>query len=102
MGLALDLARILLLLAIVGGMAVFIFKRISSNKEYRIPIMISFGTMALLYLVGFIFEIEFLLFKITSSRTEVSLLPIIIGLLLAFVGDKIIDSKLRKRENKIM
>ena len=102
MGLALDLARILLLLAIVGGMAVFIFKRISSNKEYRISIMISFGTMALLYLVGFIFEIEFLLFKITSSRTEVSLLPIIIGLLLAFVGDKMVDSKLRKRENKIM
>ena len=102
MGLALEIARILLLLAIVGGIAVFIIKKINSNKEYMIPIILSFGTMALLYLVGFIFDIDFLIFKITSSRTEVALLPIIIGLLIAFIGDKIVVSKRRKRENKIM
>ena len=91
MGLALEIARILLLLAIIGGFSVFIIKRIYSNKEYMIPLIISFGTMALLYLVGFIFEIDFLIFKITTSRTEVALLPIIIGLLIAYVSDKMID-----------
>lgn len=48
MGLALEISRILLLLAIVSGIAVFIIKRMYSNKEYMIPIIISFGTMALL------------------------------------------------------
>ena len=167
MDLALEIARILLPLAIVGGIAVFVIKRmerkykkgslgkkkskgaqnlldsliplgmligcvvgillsifspisllsaiglgagiglffgyfayeIYSKREYMIPLILSFGSMALLYLVGFIFDIDFLVFKITPSRTEVALLPIIIGLLIAFIGDKIADSKSRKREN---
>ena len=99
MGLALEIARILLPLSIVGGIAVFVIKRMYSKKEYMIPIILSFGSMALLYLVGFIFDIDFLVFKITPSRTEVAFLPIIICLLIAFIGDKIVDSKSRKREN---
>lgn len=72
---------------------------IYSKKEYMIPLILSFGSMTLLYLVGLIFDIDFLVFKITPSRTEVSPLPIIIGLLLALFGDKIADSKSRKSEN---
>lgn len=167
MGLALEIALILLALAIVGGIAVFVIKRIKrrykkgslgkkkskgsqnlldsliplgmlvgcvvgiflskfssisllsaiglgagigllfgylvyevySKQEYIIPLILSFGSMALLYLVGFIFDIDFLVFKLTPSRTEVALLPIIIGLLIAFIGDKIADSKSRKKED---
>lgn len=72
---------------------------IYSKKEYMIPLILSLGSMAFLYLLGFIFDIDFLVFKITPSSTEVALLPIIIGLLIAFIGDKIVDSKSIKREN---
>ena len=99
MDLVLEIARILLPLAIVGGIAVFVIKGMYSKKEYMIPIILTFGSMALLYLVGFIFDIDFLIFKITPSKSEVALLPIIIGLLIAFIGDKIVDSKSKKREN---
>ena len=72
---------------------------IYSKKEWLFPLILSFGSMALLYFVGFIFDIDFLVFKITPSRTEVALLPITIGLLLAIFSDKILDSKSKKREN---
>lgn len=164
MGLALEIARILLPLAIVCGIAIFVMKRLEhkykkgsldkkkskgaqnlliplgmvigcivgillsiffpisllsavglgtgiglsfgylayeiySKKYYMVPLILSFGSMALLYLIGFIFDLEFLVFKITPSSTEVALLPIIIGLLIAFICDKIYISKARKREN---
>ena len=55
--------------------------------------------MVLLYLIGFISNIDFLVFKISSSKTEIALLPIVVGLLIAFISDGIIKYKSRKHDN---
>jgi len=65
----------------------------------KISLIFSFGAIVLLYLIGFISNIDFLVFKISSSKTEIALLPIVVGLLIAFISDGIIKYKSRKHDN---
>ena len=62
----------------------------------KIALAFSIGVMVLLYLIGFIAEIDFLVFEISSSKTEIALLPIIVGLFVALISDYIIKYKARK------
>ena len=63
------------------------------SKSFWIPLMASFGTMILLYIIGFIADIDFLIFKISLSDTEIALLPIAVGMLVGFISERIIKSK---------
>ena len=67
------------------------------NKSFWIPLIISFGTMIILYIIGFFADIEFLMFKISSSYTEISLLPIIIGILIGFISEGIMKYRAQKK-----
>ena len=59
----------------------------------KIPLIISVGTMILLYLMGYFASIDFLVFKISRSGTaEIALLPIAIGLVIAFISDSVKNS----------
>jgi len=49
--------------------------------------------MVLLYVIGFIGNIDFLVFKISLSNTEIALLPIAIGIVVAMVSDRIVKSR---------
>ncbi|MGF3104654.1 ATPase [Rossellomorea sp. DUT-2] len=60
---------------------------------FWLPLIAAIGTMVLLYVVGFIGKIEFLVFKISSSDTEIALLPIVVGIVVAFVSDRIVRPK---------
>jgi hypothetical protein len=75
------------LLKIRGG------KREILNKTIWIPVVLGFGTMALLYIIGFVADINILEFKVSSSRTTFSLLPIAVGLLVTYISERIMKSK---------
>ena len=62
------------------------------NKSVRISLILGFGTMALLYLIGFVANIDILIFKATNSSTEIAFLPIIIGLIVVLISDKMMKS----------
>ena len=64
------------------------------NKTVGISLVLGFGTMALLYLIGFFADIDILLFKVTNSSTEVAFLPIIIGLIVVFISGRIMKSNI--------
>lgn len=66
------------------------------SKSFWIPLIASFGTMILLYIIGFIADINFLVFKISPSYTEISFLPIIVGILIGFISERIIKYKSQK------
>jgi len=63
------------------------------SKSFWIPLMASFGTMILLYIIGFIADLDFLIFKISLADTEIALLPIAVGMLVGFISERIIKSK---------
>ena len=65
----------------------------------KISLIVSIGAMVLLYLIGFIANTDFLVFKISPSSTEIALLPIAVGLLIAFISDRIIKYKSQKYNN---
>ena len=62
------------------------------NKTVWISLVLGFGTMALLYIIGFVNNIDILTFKVSNSSTEVALLPIGIGLLVAVISARIMKS----------
>ena len=62
------------------------------NKTVWISLVLGFGTMALLYLIGFVANIDILIFKVTNSSTEIAFLPIIIGLIVAFISERMMKS----------
>jgi hypothetical protein len=64
------------------------------SKSFWLPLIISFGTMTLLYTIGFIGNIDFLIFIISPSYTEIALVPIVIGLLVGFISERIIKGGL--------
>ncbi|QOY38079.1 ATPase [Anaerobacillus isosaccharinicus] len=68
------------------------------NKPFWNPLLASFGTMILLYTIGFIADINFLKIKISPSYTEISFLPVIVGLLIGFITERMIDYKSKKFE----
>ena len=64
------------------------------NKSFWIPLIASFGTIILLYIIGFIANIESLVFKISlSGDAEIALLPIIVGVIVGFISERIIKLK---------
>lgn len=63
------------------------------SKSFWMPLLTSFGTMILLYLIGFVANIDFLVFKVSLSYSEISLLPIIAGILVGFISERIIKLK---------
>nr|WP_269151727.1 ATPase [Sutcliffiella horikoshii] len=54
--------------------------------------------MGLLYLIGFLADINFLVFKWSPSYTEISLLPIGVGLLLGYISERIIKDKAKSNQ----
>ncbi|MDR7075814.1 hypothetical protein J2Y03_000802 [Neobacillus niacini] len=65
------------------------------SKPFWIPLIASFGTMILLYLIGFIADLDFLVFRISISFSEIALLPIAVGILVGFISEFIIKMKAR-------
>ncbi|PIC56837.1 ATPase [Sporosarcina sp. P12(2017)] len=63
------------------------------NKNFWIPLIVSFGTMIVLYIIGFIANIDSLIFNISLSHTEISLVPIGVGIVMGFISERIIKSK---------
>ena len=62
------------------------------NKKGRIPLVLGFGMMALLYIIGFVANIDILIFKVSNSSTEVAFLPIVIGLIVVLISGKMMKS----------
>jgi len=60
------------------------------SKPFWLPLISSFGTMILLYIIGYIGNIDFLMFLISPSQIEISLLPIFVGILMGFISERII------------
>lgn len=56
----------------------------------KISLIASIGAMILLYLIGFIANIDFLILKVSPSNTEIAFLPIVVGLLVALISEGII------------
>ncbi|MEH7384412.1 hypothetical protein V7147_03205, partial [Bacillus sp. JJ1521] len=67
-----------------------------ANFPYKITLILSIGSMVLLYLIGYIANIVILLLKYTSTHAEISFLPIAVGLLIAIISDRIIKNKSKK------
>ncbi|MFD2681796.1 ATPase [Bacillus seohaeanensis] len=63
------------------------------SKSFWIPLIASFGTIILLYIIGFIADIDIFVFKISPSYTEISFLPIIIGFLVGIISERMIKYK---------
>ena len=68
------------------------------SKSFWIPLIASLGIMILLYIIGFIADIDILVFKISPSYTEISFLPIIVGFLIGLISERIIKYKFQKNE----
>mgnify|MGYP006052076207 FL=1 len=62
------------------------------NKSVWISLILGFGTMALLYLIGFVANIDILIFKVSNSSTEVAFLPIVIGLIVVLISGRMMKS----------
>jgi len=62
------------------------------NKKGRISLVLGFGTMALLYIIGFVANIDILIFKVSNSSTEVAFLPIVIGLIVVVISERMMKS----------
>ncbi len=64
------------------------------NKTILTSLVLGFGTMALLYIIGFVADIDILIFKVTNSSTEVAFLPLVIGLIVVFISGGIMKSNI--------
>ena len=62
------------------------------KKTFWISLMLGFGTTAILYIIGFVANIDILIFKVSDSSTEFSILPIMIGLLVIAISERIMKS----------
>ncbi len=68
------------------------------NKSFWIPLFASFGSMILLYVIGFMANIDFLIFKMTLSYTEISFIPIIVGLLIGLIIERMLKRQISKND----
>ena len=62
------------------------------NKTVWISLVLVFGTMSLLYIIGFVANIDILIFKVSNSSTEVAFLPIVIGLIVVLISGRMMKS----------
>lgn len=60
------------------------------SRPFWVPLIASFGTIILLYIIGFIANIDLLVFKFSPSYTEVSLIPIVAGIVVGFISEWIV------------
>ena len=70
------------------------------NKALLIPVLAAFGTMLLLYLVGYIAQIDSLKLKISMESSEIALLPIFIGLIVCYVSERIMKLRLKSESQR--
>ncbi|MFC3039208.1 ATPase [Virgibacillus xinjiangensis] len=57
------------------------------KKPFWIPLTAALGTMALLYMIGLIADIEVLSAEFSFTYTEFSFLPIVVGVVVGFVTE---------------
>ena len=69
------------------------------SKLFWIPLIASFGTMILLFTIGNLAGINFMIFKFSLSHTEISLLPIIVGILIGFITERMLKFKNPKNKS---
>lgn len=63
------------------------------SKSFWLPLIAAIGTMVLLYVIGSVGSIDILVFNISLSNTEIALLPIVVGVVVAIVSDRIMKSR---------
>ncbi|MFL0584035.1 ATPase [Solibacillus silvestris] len=63
------------------------------GKVFWIPLLASFATMAVLYLIGYVANLDFLIFKISLSYTEIALLPIFVGAAVGIISERMLKRK---------
>ncbi|SDI36857.1 hypothetical protein SAMN05192534_13920 [Alteribacillus persepolensis] len=66
------------------------------NKLFWIPLITSIGTIILLYGIGNTADVDFLVFRMSLSNVEISLLPIAVGILAGFISERIVKKKRNK------
>ncbi|TYS01681.1 ATPase [Rossellomorea vietnamensis] len=62
-------------------------------KRDWIPLIVSFATMTVLYLIGYFARIEVLTFKLSFSYTEISLVPIAAGFAAGMISQWVLKKK---------
>ncbi|MEK5186768.1 ATPase [Solibacillus sp. FSL R5-0691] len=63
------------------------------GKVFWIPLISSFATIAVLYFIGYLADINFLIFKISLSHTEIALLPIFVGAAVGIITERMLKRK---------
>ncbi|TYS67816.1 ATPase [Sutcliffiella horikoshii] len=66
------------------------------KKQFWVPLSVACGSMILLYLLGFLADIDFLIFKLSPTYTEIALLPIGVGLILGVISERIIKQRIKR------
>lgn len=70
------------------------------DKSFLIPLIAAFGTMILLFTIGVVANINFLMLKVSPSYTEISFLPIVVGVLIGFISERILKYNSKKMKLK--
>lgn len=63
------------------------------GKVFWIPLIASFATMAVLYFIGYLADLNFLIFKISLSHTEIALLPVFVGAAVGIITERMLKRK---------
>lgn len=67
------------------------------KKSFWMPFIVACSTMILLYLIGFIANIDFLRFTISDSSMKISFVPIIVGIVIGYMSKRMeIDEGMKK------
>lgn len=54
------------------------------------PFVYGIGAMVLLFIIGFIGNIDYLIFRVSPSSTEIAFLPIIVGIFVWLVSKRFV------------
>lgn len=65
------------------------------GKVFWIPLVASFATMSVLYFIGYLTNLDFLILKVSLSHTEIALLPVFAGAAVGIISERIIKRKAR-------
>ncbi|MEK5078507.1 ATPase [Solibacillus sp. FSL W7-1436] len=63
------------------------------GKVFWIPLIASFAAMAVLYFIGYLADLNFLIFKISLSHTEIALLPVFVGAAVGIITERMLKRK---------
>lgn len=67
------------------------------SKPFWIPLLVAFGTMIVLFIIGSMANIQILVFKLSPTYTEIAFLPIIVGILFGFISERMIKYRLSQK-----